>query len=157
MRRVLLAVAGWLVAGAVAVVVGLLAVSLLDSGITGRRVQPLSQEAVASALARATAVPSAPSSPARAESPTPAPSPSVSGQVTRALDAPGGSVIARCRGTNAYLVSWTPRQGFESDDQVRGPARTVSAKFESEDLDVFVTVNCRGGAPVSHVATERDD
>lgn len=178
MRRLIFAVAGWLLAATVAVVVGLLAVSLLGTGITGEQVRPLSSEDVARALAQVARESSSPSTqppagstavtnspvPSPAVPPSvvpnpPAPSPSTTstGQVTRALHSAGGNVIAQCTGTMVYLVSWTPRQGFETDDVIRGPAPAAFVKFDSENLDVFLTINCRDGAPVLVEAGEVDD
>lgn len=65
--------------------------------------------------------------------------------------------MARCRAGTVSLVSWTPRQGFEIDDPVRGPGRTAYVTFDSDDLEVHVTVACRGGVPTALTATERDD
>lgn len=170
MRRVLLAVAGWLLAAALMVVVGTLAVTLLGTGITGGQVQPLSREAVAQALARSgeqtstTAMPPASGSPTAPSTAGPSPPASAvpvpsTGQVTRALDSPGGSVIAQCTDSTVYLISWTPRQGFETDEQIRGPAPTAYVKFDSDVLDVLLTVSCQDGVPIPSVVneTEADD
>jgi hypothetical protein len=164
MRRVVFAVTGWLLAAAVAVVVGLLAVSLLGSGVTSGQVQPLSRQAVNRALARATQPSSAPPEPPRSGSSSPPASPARSpsppsgtNQIVRAFGTPGGSIIARCAGSTVYLVSWSPRQGFEIDDHVRGPAPTAFIKFEAENFDVYTTVSCQQGGPVAHSATEHDD
>lgn len=150
MRRILLVIGGWLLAAAAAAAVGLLAVSLLGSGITAERVQPLSQQQAASALAHA-----GPTGTPRA-GPTTTPTTTVR-SVTRPLHSPGGSVIARCTGSTVYLLSWTPGQGFESDDEIQGPARTAYVKFESDHLDVYLTITCRNGTPVATAATDPDD
>lgn len=172
MRRVLLAVTGWLLTAAAAALVGVLAVSLLGSGLTGGQINSLSRKDVDNALAQARSsattqpAPGATrsggrdrSSPAQSPSSTPATEPGTTRapDVTRSLDSPGGSVIARCAGERVYLVSWTPRQGFHSDEAIRGPARTAYVQFESEDRDVYVTVRCRHGVPHAQAATKRDD
>jgi hypothetical protein len=153
MRRGLFVVGGWLLAAAIAAGVGVLAVSLLSSSFAGTRVRLLDQQTVARDLAKATGSAHPPSS-AR---PSPrAPSPSVpasstpgrspaSHPVSRSFASPGGAVVARCTATNAYLVSWTPGQGFETDEHVRGPAKTAYVSFDSDGRKVFVTVSCRNG------------
>jgi hypothetical protein len=57
-----------------------------------------------------------------------------------------GMVTVHCDGDLATLRSWIPNRGFRSDDPVRGPATTVSVRFESdyhEDFKVIAT--CTGG------------
>jgi hypothetical protein len=164
MRRILAGVTGWLLAAALAVVVGLLAVSLLGTGITSGQTHPLSHAAVNRALAHATRQPSATPAPSTstpstppASPTTPAPTSSDQKHAVRALGTRGGSIIARCTGNTAYLVSWSPRQGFETDDHVRGPAPTAFIKFDGEDLDVYTTISCRNGTPTAHTATQHDD
>lgn len=163
MRRTLLAITGWLFAAAVAALVGTLAVSLLGSGLASGKTHPLSPHAVDEALAHAqrsasprpsapTSAPLAPSTPATRTSTSARPA-----QATRVVTTPGGSIIARCQGHSVYLVSWTPRQGFESDDEIRGPARTAYLEFESDHLKVHVTIQCRRGAPHPQIATREDD
>ena len=39
------------------------------------------------------------------------------------LTSQGGTVLAECRPAGAYLVSWSPTQGYEADDVARGPGR----------------------------------
>ncbi|MGH3500045.1 MAG: hypothetical protein ACRDQA_03945 [Nocardioidaceae bacterium] len=157
MRKTAFAVGGWLLVAALAVVTGTLAVSLLGSGITGQQTQPLSKDAVVRALAKASTPSQATRTAGRTAGHgttiTPEQSSSEPGPRTRtrSLSSTGGSVVVRCTGAMAYLRSWSPRQGFESDEQDRGPARTVSVQFESDDLDELVTVTCENGAPVSHV------
>lgn len=175
MRRVFFAVTGWLVAAGLAVAVGLLAVSLLGTGITAGRVQPLSHDAVARALDHSgsnsssipsSSTPSTPSTRPRSNpSVPPGPGPSTSSgprptspsRTVKALHSPGGTVIARCTGNSLYLMSWTPRQGFEIDDHTRGPAHTAYIKFESDDADIHMSINCSDGTPESVTTTEPDD
>lgn len=178
MRSGLLAAAGWLLAAGVAVAVGTLAVSLVGTGITGGQAQPLSQGAVASALAQSlertptvstTTSPSPESSPSQPSPPAPsttagsapptASTPAVA-PVTRTLDSPGGGVSATCTGATVYLDSWTPRQGFETDDVARGPAATAYVAFDSVDgdgVDVDVAIGCEDGIPVLSVTTDAGD
>lgn len=60
----------------------------------------------------------------------------------------GGTVVASCKRGGAYLESWSPAPGFDSDDVHRGPARVASIEFEGDDMpDYLVTVRCKGGSP----------
>lgn len=92
-----------------------------------------------------TASPSAfPSSPASA-----APPPSSSGAV---LTSSGGEAVASCQGADAYLISWSPLQGYQVGGVSRGPALTARVTFESRADRVTMTVSCSAGVPsaVSH-------
>lgn len=128
--------------------VGLFAVSLFSEGLTGTSSTPLSNDAVAEALASATAAGGSPVPPT-----TPDPQPTDIGKA-RSLGSPGGTLIARCDGANAYLLSWSPAQGWEVEDHLRGPARSTMVTFEgdndsNDDRQVTVTVTCRSGQPVA--------
>lgn len=60
----------------------------------------------------------------------------------------GGTVVASCKPGGAYLESWSPAPGFDSDDVHRGPAHVASIEFEGDDMpDYLVTVRCKGGSP----------
>lgn len=155
MRRQALGFFGWLCATLIATAVGIGAVSLLSEGLTSDSMTPLSGDAVTKALA--TAAPAAPP-------PTSTPSPDTSTVPTgpsQSLSSPGGTVIARCEGDLAYLVSWSPAQGWSVDEHQRGPATSTMIQFEgdtdsNDDLEVTLTVTCRSGSPVSAVATAKD-
>ena len=129
--------------------VGLITVSLFAGGLTGNSTAPLSSDAVSEALASANASSASPTAPTTPTDPTP-------GDTGKAhsLGSPGGTLIARCDGANAYLVSWTPAQGWEVEDHLRGPARSTMVTFEgdnefNDDRQVTVTVTCRSGQPVA--------
>jgi hypothetical protein len=146
-RRVILAVAGWLAAALVATAVGVAAVSLLGEGISDSATRPLSADEVRRALARS----------------TPAPTPSPTGSAARppaagparSFSTAGGTVIAGCAGDQATLSSWSPAQGFHSEDVARGPAPTASLTFESDEEEIHVAVDCASGRP--QLRTEADD
>lgn len=151
MRRHVLGFMGWLCATLVATGVGLGAVSLLSESLTSDAMTPLSGDAVTKALAV--------SSPSASPSATPTPRHTVG--PSRSLSSPGGTVIARCEGDLAYLMSWSPAQGWSVEEQARGPARSTMIKFEgdtdrNDDLEVTLTVTCRSGAPVASVTTTSD-
>jgi hypothetical protein len=147
---VLTALIAWLAGAATAVAVGLFALSSIDFGLSPRPAgQPLG------------AVPADGASPSAIAEPTPggttgspSPSPSASRSpnmqpngVERTFTSVGGTVVARCMPTGAYLVSWSPAQGFHSDDVRRGPALTASVGFESYARKYTVSVMCAKGMP----------
>ena len=156
MRRILALVAAWVVATALAVATGLLAVTRVGDALTGEQTRPMSPPAVERALdAEADEPPEGTPSTTR----TPGSSrTSAGGVATRTIATPGGTVVARCHDARVRVVSWTPDQGFEvEDDVVTGPRRTAYLRFESEELDVDVTIDCRDGVPVEHTVTRKDD
>jgi hypothetical protein len=65
----------------------------------------------------------------------------------------GGSVLAECRPAGAYLVSWSPVQGYQADDVTRGPAATARVVFESTANTVTMKVSCPHGAAGPPVAS----
>jgi hypothetical protein len=90
--------------------------------------------------------------------PSASPSPqAASGSV---LTSPGGTVLAECRSAGAYLVSWSPTQGYEATGVTRGPAVSARVIFESDANSVTMTVSCpnaAGGAPVASSYIHADD
>jgi hypothetical protein len=147
------AVLAWLVGAACAVTVGALALSLIGSGLVDRSRPPLA--------AQITPTPSAgdaSQSPAVSASPRPSPSgdppsPSTS-PVERTFTFAVGSVAARCDGDQAYLVSWSPAQGYRVDDVRRGPALVVQVNFETFTAERRVTVRCVAGIPRASLSGE---
>jgi hypothetical protein len=65
------------------------------------------------------------------------------------LTSQGGTLVASCAGTRAYLVSWSPQQGFGSSDVVRGPAVNARVVFIGGQLTVTMIVTCNAGVPVA--------
>ena len=84
---------------------------------------------------------------------TPAPRPSSTPADGTLLTSRGGTVLAECRAAGAYLVSWSPVQGYEATDVTRGPATTARVVFESGADSVTVTVSCPDGAGGTPVAS----
>jgi hypothetical protein len=174
----LLGVAAWLV-GAIAATGGsLLAVSMLGQGMTPGGGDEQSVTTVNRALAkeaaeRAAAVPPravppkaargappsrmtrhrAPVPPARrapmpaARRSAPPPSPGATGGTV--LTSQGGTLVASCAGARAYLVSWSPQQGFGSTGVVRGPAASARVTFTSGQLTVTMVVSCAASVPTA--------
>jgi hypothetical protein len=160
-RRILLGVAGWLSIAAIATAGTVMAIGVLEDGITGSSVRPLDHDAVQGALSRSSAEPRSPST-GQATSPATAPSPSASpprggGAVTRVFAAGGdsGTVTARCAGGRVTLVSWSPGQGYRADDLERGPAKAAALSFTSDEEEFRVSVSCGPDGPIAQ--TSQDD
>ena len=144
MARRLIITAGWLAAAVLAVLVGLLAVTLIGDGLTAPIARPMSQGEVARELAgQPSAPPPATVSPSR-----PASTGEPSSKRTR-----GGTVIARCDGGTPVIVSMTPAQGFEvhERDGDEGEFRSTGDNHDRVKIDV----SCAGsGRPVVSVRDE---
>lgn len=92
---------------------------------------------------RASARPTA----AQGESPSPqSPATADTGTGT-VLTSQGGDVVAGCQAAGAYLISWSPQQGYETGDVRRGPAAQASVTFESTANSVVMHVTCLDGVP----------
>jgi hypothetical protein len=63
----------------------------------------------------------------------------------------GGSVTATCESAGAYLLYWSPNQGFEVDNVVRGPAAVASVVFQNTTSGIVMRVSCSGGKPIAQV------
>jgi hypothetical protein len=174
--RITIAVAAWLLGAATATGGCLLAVSLLGDGfgVSGSSSQQLTIAAVNKALAAAkreqAPTPSAaPSRTARARlvrghsraarptstpSPTPTPTPaqSIAGAGTL-LTSPAGTVFATCESVGAYLLSWSPAQGYGVARVVRGPAAMASVVFDAGTGTVTMNVSCPSGTPTSSTSS----
>jgi hypothetical protein len=111
-----------------------------------------SPAATSPAASPAAPAPTAPS--AMAAAPRPAASPSTGSPAAgTVLMSPGGSVLAECRPGGAYLVSWSPVQGYEADDVTRGPVTTARVVFQSSANSVTMKVSCPHGAAGAPVAS----
>jgi hypothetical protein len=155
-----LIVLGWVAVAAVAVVAGLTAVVLVQGGGLGASSEPLSQEEVRHELDQAEGGEngegggdSGPS--AEQESAESAPEGLLdelpdtgAGEGEEIFSAEGGSVLARCDGSQARLVWWVPDEGWNVDDVERGPASKVEIEFERGDRDTEFEVVCVDGAPL---------
>jgi hypothetical protein len=147
--KVVAALVGWVAGAATAVAVGLFALSAinLQPGSQGG----LPQIPAVTAGANPSPATSSPPSPAA----TQAAAPSSATSVERILTSQGGSVIARCVAAGAYLVSWSPAQGYKAEDVRRGPAGTAKLKFEFRDGGEYVvSVQCLNGIPQASVSRE---
>jgi hypothetical protein len=69
------------------------------------------------------------------------------------LTSTDGSVLASCQPGGAYLVYWSPNQGYTADDVFRGPAQVASVTFRNTAGGVLMRVSCSSGIPVAHVSS----
>lgn len=161
-RPLVAGVVGWVAGAAASVTVGLLALSQVGANLSldgGNRVVPVEP------LAQV-ASPQTPAPPPAGTSSTPVPpssratgtsSPTATDRPAQRLDSPGGYVVAQCRSGGAYLVYWSPAQGYHVDGVVRGPAATVKVTFEGRGREVRMIVTCGPDGPRATVDTEVED
>jgi len=115
-----------------------------------------------SKTAHPSSTPTRPQTPVTSEQPTPSSPPAASPTSTAGTANPGGTVltskggevVATCQSAGAYLLSWSPSQGYEVDNVSRGPAATARVSFESLTTGVTMVVTCSAGVPT---ATSRVD
>jgi hypothetical protein len=146
--RLVAGVAAWAAAVGAALVVGLTAVGAVGAGLLGPGPEPLTPAEVDARLASAgpAAEPVAPVSPVVV-------TPVESGGPPEVIATAGGTVLARCTGGRAEVVSATPAQGFrvQTEDKNGGPR----VRFRAGDTRFEVNLTCVGGRPVGDV--ESDD
>jgi hypothetical protein len=161
--RILLGVAAWLVGASAATGGSLLAVSVLGQGMTPsageqRSVATVNRALDKEAAERTAARPRRDISPPTSATALPSPgarhsappaSPGTTGGTV--LTSQGGTLVASCAGARAYLVSWSPQQGFGSSDVVRGPATNAQVTFIGGQLTVTMVVSCAAGVPTATV------
>jgi hypothetical protein len=168
--RIVIGAGAWLLGAAAATAGSLLVVSELGEGISA----PPGQQSSVGAAEQAQA-----SQPAARPSATPTPRPhrstggksrtsttsgaggtggtaSTSGTV---LTSSGGTVVAQCAPAGAFLVTWSPQQGFQASSVARGPATTARVVFAASASTVTMVVSCASGAPTAAttVATAEPD
>ena len=174
--RFLAGVGAWLLGAAAATAGSLLAVSALGQGLAPAPSQQLTVAAVNHALAseaaeaagpaapmppvKSSATPLAPrpkksSPPPSATPPAPAPQPDPP-PATTVLTSAGGTLVAGCQSAGAYLLSWTPAQGYEVSWVTRGPAPNAKVVFEGVRTVVTMVVSCRGGVPAASTSVSHD-
>ena len=170
--RVVLAAGAWLLGVVAATGGSLAAVSLIGQSLAAPPTQQLTVSAVNHALASGKREPRP--SPAARPSPgrsrqhavaatptTSAAAPTTSASATPSggtlLTSAGGSVLAGCAGADAYLISWSPQQGYAAADVVRGPAPTARVVFLAGGAGVRLTVTCAGSVPSAAVSRVQGD
>ena len=181
--RIYLAVAAWLLGAGAATGGSLVAVSLLGQSLaapaypatdrgggqpgTGQRLEanpPADAYGPGLPVARATGRPgpraaASPSASTAAPSTAPA-SPSAAPAATAGgtlLTSSGGSVVAACGSSGAYLISWSPQQGYLAEDVVRGPAPQARVTFLAGQSGVSMSVSCNASTPSAAITTVRGD
>ncbi len=158
LRRTLASLVAWTLGASVAVGVGIIALSLIDNGLASGAGHPMSTEVppVASTGAATTTQSDDPTADQVSPSPSvashrsarpAAPAASATPGPPRQFNSTGGTVLAQCTGSQAYLLSWSPAQGYRAEDVRRGPAPNVSAKFDNGPQAVVLAVHCVAGMP----------
>jgi hypothetical protein len=167
---VTIGVVAWTVGAGTAVFVGVLALSMIGAGATDVAVSPLLPEAIGDTApdpAGDAATDSVEPSPAVSASASAKPRPTARPITTaapavgnqRLLASSGGTVVARCLSNGAYLLYWSPAQGFHAEGVSRGPNETARLVFDNDDRWVRVTVSCDKGVPQAtiHEGGKADD
>jgi hypothetical protein len=171
--RFLVGLAAWLLGAVIATTGSMIAVNKLAHGLLeaqshelgGTMVsadhEPITRSPEPSPAASATPALRA-RTPAATVAHSAAPKPAPSGSSTQnpagtLLESSAGSVMATCEPTGAYLLYWSPDQGFVADDVRRGPTAVASVLFRSSTSSVVMQVSCSGGAPVAHVYQGHDE
>jgi hypothetical protein len=146
LRGTLAGVVAWTAGAAASVGVGLLALSLIDSGLTTRFAQSSAPE-VSTASPTHSAVPGGSAGLTKSSSSAGSvPSPTTH-ETDRVLASPGGTAVARCYAAGAYLVSWSPGLGYQVADVRRGPAPEAVVVFQSNPRVIDLRVTCVTGVP----------
>lgn len=147
-RRSLLVAAGWFGAAVLAVAVGLGAIGIIGAGLTSPdTTQAKSAAEVAQELGRLTPAPSAAAAQSLGSAPATSPAPRAAGTVKATR---GGTVVARCAGSRAEILTMTPELGFAVHEKDSGPQAEAEGEFRSSSDNhdrVKVRVTCAGGTP----------
>jgi hypothetical protein len=165
--RFLVGLGGWLLGAVTATTGSMIAVGELANGLFGPQTQQVAGITSSADLdaGGSSAIPAPAPTASASPSATPAGAPvtPVVSQSPRAnsaappsapptlLTTADGSVLASCQPGGAYLVYWSPAQGFSADDVVRGPAQVASVTFSSQSGGVVMHVSCPAGTPVAHL------
>ncbi len=162
--RILIGTSAW-VLGAVAATTGsLYAANQLARGLLEQNVAQVTIAKVNAELAAenrdgaaATSPSPGPASSSSAKAKSPKARPSATGPSTtnpgQLLTASDGTVMAVCQPGGAYLVYWSPQQGFEAEHVYRGPLQVASVTFvNTSGSGEIVKVSCSGTTPVANVS-----
>jgi len=173
--RFLVGVGAWLLGAVTATTGSMIAVNELAHGLLGPQTQQLGETTVsadlvggarslspspaASGFGKASA--SKPAAKVR-HSPRSSPSTTASGTASQSpagtfLESDDGSVTATCQSAGAYLLYWSPNQGFQADNVHRGPAAVTSVTFRGPAHSVVMRVSCSAGTPVAQLDQASDD
>jgi hypothetical protein len=160
-RRAVVSALAWVGGAGAAVLVAMLALTLIGDGLGSPGTQPLAADAGPAAPYQTAASAEVPSPATSSAHPSAPPASTgvgqVSAPVTRLLSSAGGTAVARCTGDRVYLVSWSPAQGYRVDDVARGPGRYARVTFESMRREVTIQARCVDGVPTGRVYTGSHD
>lgn len=159
---ILIGTCAWLLGAAAATAGSLYAVNDLGQGLIAQHSKQVTVAMVNAELALEQSAHSpSPSPPAASPSPgglattSPAPhhsaAPSPPPDPGELLISKDGTVVAVCKPAGAYLVSWSPQQGYQADHVVRGPARVAKVAFVGSSGGLRIGVTCKAGQPAEHV------
>jgi serine/threonine-protein kinase len=67
------------------------------------------------------------------------------------LSSDGGSVVARCSGTEVFVVSWQEAAGYTVKKAEHGPKAQIQIMFDpvAQGKKVTMHVSCDGGVPTT--------
>jgi hypothetical protein len=136
--------AGWFGAAVLAVLVGLAAISVIGAGLMSSDAKPRTEAEVArEAAGLPTAGVPTTTPPVRTSiGPSPA--------SDRTLITKGGTVVARCVGTQAEIRSMSPVPGYAVHERDQGPQTEAEGEFRSTSDNhdrVKFSVRCAGDRP----------
>lgn len=165
--RFLLGISAWVIGAASATAGSLYAVDQLGQSLVAQHTKQISVAMVNAELSVENADRTTPSPASTSPSPSPSTShtrhrpaavlPGRARQVhsgsSKLLTSEGGTAEASCDNGLARLLYWSPAQGFEADDVIKGPARFASVTFSDTTGGVVMRVACTSaGVPVAHVS-----
>lgn len=161
LRRVVASVAAWIVGATAAVGVGLLALSVVRGGLDDQKPASLTPESVAELASSAAGPTPGPTRSGgdgdhgreREDHASSSPAPGDHGE-EKVLTSPGGTAVATCGSRGAYLVSWSPAQGYRVHEVHRGPDSSAKVEFESSSRKISLIVRCVGGVPQADIRQE---
>ena len=85
--------------------------------------------------------------PPSTDQPLPGPAQPPSTDDLRVFATVAGSVVAGCQEDQAYLVSWTPADGFKVKKAEAGPSISASVELQDRSEFVVIRVTCQSGEP----------
>jgi hypothetical protein len=172
MRRNLV-VSGWVAAAVVAVGAGIGAVALAQGGTLAPPTEPMSEDDVLSELADVQEADDGPRTTAASPEASPEPSsPAPTGALDEVPSADatggeeviatdGGTVLARCSGTEVELVWWVAAQGWSIAAVEPGPGAQAALSFagagDDDDDGLAYTITCVDGVPTAARQAGDDD
>jgi hypothetical protein len=161
----LIGAGAWALGAVTATTGSMIAVGALAHGLLSPQTQLLAGAPSSAHLDAGTSASPTPSAVSASISPSPSaasaePSPGLSkvaGGAAQQSAAPtllssaDGSVLASCQSGGAYLVYWSPDQGYTANAVTRGPATEAKVTFSNSAGGVVMRVSCSSGTPVAHV------